>query len=127
MTGKRDGIAVYGDDYPTPDGTCIRDYIHVSDLAEVHVAALEHLIERPRDNLVLNCGYGHGASVIEVLESVERVGGKPLNRRIEARRAGDPPELVAGVERLHQTLDWTPRFDDLDTIVGHALEWERRL
>ena len=127
MTGKRDGIAVYGDDYPTPDGTCVRDYIHVSDLADVHVAALEHLIKQPAENLVLNCGYGHGASVIEVLESVERVGGKPLNRRIEARRAGDPPELVAGVEHLHHALDWTPRFDDLDTIVGHALEWERRL
>ena len=127
MTGKRDGVAVYGDDYPTEDGTCVRDYIHVSDLADAHVAALEHLIARPGENLVLNCGYGHGASVFEVLEAVERVGGKPLDRRTEGRRAGDPPALVAGVERIHHTLDWDPRFDDLDTIVGHALEWERRL
>jgi UDP-glucose 4-epimerase len=127
MTGKREGIAIYGEDYPTEDGTCVRDYIHVSDLADVHVAALERLIDKPKENLVLNCGYGHGASVLEVLESVERVGGRPLDRRTEGRRAGDPPALVAGVDRLHETLEWSPRFDDLDTIVGHALEWERRL
>ncbi len=126
-TGKRPGIAVYGTDYPTPDGTCVRDYIHVSDLAAVHVAALERLIARPDENLLLNCGYGRGASVLDVLDSVDRATNSPLHRRMEGRRAGDPAQLVAGVERLSATLDWSPRFDDLDTIVGHALAWERGL
>ena len=89
--GKRDHIAVYGSDYPTPDGTCIRDYIHVSDLADAHVAALEWLIEHPRDNLVVNCGYGKGLSVLEVLDAVDRANGRPIDRVMEDRRAGDPP------------------------------------
>ena len=126
-TGKRDGIAVYGTDYPTPDGTCVRDYIHVSDLAAVHVAALERLIEHPGENLVLNCGYGRGASVLEVLDAVDRTTNRPIERRMEGRRAGDPAELVAGVGRMQETLDWSARFDDLDTIVAHALAWERKL
>jgi UDP-glucose 4-epimerase len=91
--GKRDHVAVYGSDYPTPDGTCIRDYIHVSDLAAAHVAALEWLAEHPRENLVMNCGYGKGLSVLEVLDAVDRANAAPLTRVMEGRRAGDPPEL----------------------------------
>ncbi|HEX6073634.1 MAG TPA: UDP-glucose 4-epimerase GalE [Sphingomicrobium sp.] len=126
-TGKRDHVAVYGTDYPTPDGTCIRDYIHVSDLAAAHVAALERLIERPNENLVLNCGYGKGLSVLEVLDSVDRVAGTPVPRVTEGRRAGDPPMLVASNQRLLDTLGWRPLNDDIDAIVGHALAWERKL
>jgi UDP-glucose 4-epimerase len=126
-TGKRDHIDVFGDDYPTPDGTCIRDYVHVSDLADAHVLALERLIERPEDNLVLNCGYGKGLSVLEVLDSVDRVADQPVRREMKPRRAGDPPALVASNRRLVETLDWTPRFADIDVIVTHALEWERKL
>src|SRR4051794_20979069 len=106
--GKRDHVAVYGTDYATPDGTCIRDYIHVSDLAAAHVAALDWLTRHPGENLVLNCGYGHGLSVLEVLDAVDRASGAPLRRVIEGRRAGDPPALVAGNARLLQTLDWRP-------------------
>ena len=125
--GKRDRIAVYGTDYPTPDGTCIRDYIHVSDLAAAHVAALEWLIEHPRDNLVMNCGYGRGLSVLEVLDAVDRASGAPVRRVTEGRRAGDPPELVAGNSRLFKMLDWRPSYADIDIIVGDALNWERKL
>ena len=105
----------------------MRDYIHVSDLAAAHVAALETLIAAPRDSFVLNCGYGHGHSVLEVLDSVDRAAGQPLDRRLEGRRAGDAPALVADPSRLRSTLDWTPRFDDLDRIVADALAWERSL
>ena len=126
VTGQRSELQVYGDDYPTPDGTCIRDYIHVSDLASAHVAALRHL-ENGGESRVLNCGYGRGYSVREVLSMVERVTGKPLPIRIAGRRAGDPPALVAGADRIRGTLDWTPRFDDLETIVASALAWEQRL
>ena len=125
--GKRDHVAVYGSDYATPDGTCVRDYIHVSDLAAAHVAALEWLIAHPRENLVINCGYGRGLSVLEVLDAVDRATGSPLDRRIEGRRAGDPPELIAGNQRLLDTLDWRPAFADIDRIVGDALAWERKL
>ena len=98
--GKRDHVAVYGTDYPTPDGTCIRDYIHVSDLAAAHVAALEWLIEHPGEIWCMNCGYGKGLSVLEVLDAVDRANGQPVKRVMEGRRAGDPPELVAGNARL---------------------------
>jgi len=125
--GKRDHVAVYGTDYPTPDGTCIRDYIHVSDLAAAHVAALEWLIAHPGQNLAMNCGYGRGLSVLEVLGAVDRANGAPVKRQMEARRAGDPPQLVAGNDRLLQTLDWRPKYDDIDRIVGDALAWERKL
>ena len=125
--GKRCEIAVYGTDYPTPDGTCIRDYVHVSDLADAHVAALEWLVEHPGENLVMNCGYGRGLSVLEVLEAVDRANGAPIKRVMEGRRAGDPPELVAGNARLMATLGWWPKYDDIDTIVGDALRWERKL
>jgi len=125
--GKRDHVDVFGMDYPTPDGTCIRDYIHVTDLAAAHVAALERLIERPEDNLVLNCGYGQGLSVLEVLDAVDRVNGAPVPRVTGPRRAGDPPQLVASNRALTETLDWRAAYADIDTIVGHALAWERTL
>ena len=125
--GKRDHVAVFGTDYPTPDGTCIRDYIHVSDLASAHVAALQWLTEHPDDNLAINCGYGKGLSVLEVLDAVDRHTNMPVKRVLEGRRAGDPPELVAGNARLLETLDWRPAYADIDRIVGDALAWERKL
>jgi UDP-glucose 4-epimerase len=125
--GKRDHVAVFGTDYPTPDGTCVRDYIHVSDLAAAHVSALERLIEHRQDNLILNCGYGRGLSVLEVLDALDRVAGRAVPRQVMPRRAGDAPQLVASNRALVETLDWTPRFADIDTIIGHALEWERVL
>ena len=125
--GKRDHVAVFGTDYPTPDGTCVRDYVHVSDLADAHLVALERLIERPRDNLVLNCGYGRGRSVLEVLDALDRVLGKPVPRREMPRRPGDPPLLVASNRALIETLEWNPRFADIETILTHALAWERQL
>ena len=125
--GKRDRVAVYGNDYPTPDGTCVRDYIHVTDLAAAHVAALEWLIAHPEENLVINCGYGRGLSVLEVLDAVDKANGTPLEREMGPRRAGDPPMLVAGNARLLESLDWRPAHADIDTIVGHALAWERQL
>jgi len=125
--GKRDRIAVYGTDYPTRDGTCIRDYIHVADLAAAHVAALDWLTRHPDENLVMNCGYGKGLSVLEVLDAVDRHTNRPLKRVMEGRRAGDPPELVAANARLLSTLDWRPAYADIDTIVGDALAWERKL
>ena len=125
--GKRGYVAVYGSDYPTPDGTCIRDYIHVSDLAAAHVAALDWLTAHPGENLVVNCGYGHGLSVLEVLDAVDKANGAPIKRVIEGRRAGDPPALVAGNQRLLETLGWRPAYADIDRIVGDALAWERKL
>ena len=125
--GKRDHVAVYGNDYPTADGTCVRDYIHVSDLASAHVAALEWLTLHPDQNLVANCGYGKGLSVLEVLDAVDRANGGQVKRVMEGRRAGDPPMLVAGNQRLLETLDWRPAHADIDRIVGDALAWERRL
>jgi len=124
--GKRDKISIFGTDYPTPDGTGIRDYIHVEDLASAHLRALEYLREGGKST-TMNCGYGHGYSVREVLDAVQRVNGKPLNIVEEPRRAGDPPSLVAGVERIHETLDWTPKYDDLNLIVKTSLDWERKL
>ena len=125
--GKRPFMEIYGTDYPTPDGSCIRDYVHVSDLADAHVRALEWLIENPDENLILNCGYGRGLSVIEVLDALDRVLEREVPRAIEGRRPGDPPQLVASNRALVETLDWTPRYADIDTIVAHALAWERSL
>src|SRR5207302_7847435 len=125
--GKREQVAVFGTDYPTPDGTCIRDYIHVSDLAAAHVAALERLIAEPDENLVLNCGYGRGLSVLEVLDAVDRLTNRPIKRVLEGRRAGDPPELVSANGRILGTLDWHPQYQEIDRIVGDALAWERKL
>ncbi len=125
--GKRDHVAVFGTDYDTADGTCVRDYVHVTDLAAAHLIALERLIARPQDNLILNCGYGQGLSVLEVLDALDRVLGKRVPRREMPRRPGDAPALVASNRALVETLEWSPRFADIDTIVTHALEWERLL
>ncbi|MBI3705751.1 MAG: UDP-glucose 4-epimerase GalE [Rhizobiales bacterium] len=124
--GKRPRIDVFGTDYPTPDGTCMRDYIHVSDLARAHSAALAYL-RRGGGNATFNCGYGQGASVLEVIDAVRRVSGNDFPVQIADRRAGDPPMLVANVDRIRATLDWRPQFQDLDTIVAHAYAWEKRL
>jgi UDP-glucose 4-epimerase len=126
-TGKRDHVDVYGTDYDTPDGTGIRDYIHVTDLAEAHVMALARLVEQPAASHVLNCGYGRGFSVLEVLDAVDRVTNLKVERRLAPRRAGDPPSLVADNGRILATLPWRPRRDDLDRIVADALAWERAL
>jgi UDP-glucose 4-epimerase len=124
--GKRPKIDIYGTDYPTPDGTCIRDYIHVSDLARAHSAALAHL-RRGGASATFNCGYGHGASVREVIDAVRRVSGRDFPVEIQGRRPGDPASLVADVQRIRTTLDWRPQFQNLDIIVSHALAWEKRL
>ena len=124
--GKRDALYVFGTDYPTPDGTGVRDYIHVTDLAAAHLSALDYLREGG-DSTLLNCGYGHGFSVRQVIDAVERVHGSTLNVIEEPRRPGDPPSLIAAVDKIHETLDWTPRFDDLDTIVETSLAWEKTL
>ena len=124
--GRRPKLEVFGTDYPTPDGTCVRDYIHVSDLARAHLAALAHL-RRGGTSATFNCGYGRGASVIEVIEAVRRASGVDFPVEVAARRPGDPASLVADVSRIHAALDWHPQFADLDTIVTHALAWERRL
>ena len=125
--GKRDHIDVYGTDYPTEDGSCVRDYIHVTDLVAAHVKALERLIEQPDDNLVLNLGYGRGLSVLEVLDALDRLLPEPIRREMKGRRAGDPPLLISSNEALKATLDWQARYADIDTILTHALEWERKL
>jgi UDP-glucose 4-epimerase len=122
--GKRGALQIFGTDYPTPDGTCVRDYIHVSDLADAHLCALTHM-ERGGDSLILNCGYGRGYSVREVAAAVERVTGCPLPKVEAPRRAGDAVELVADSHRLRTLLGWQPRLNDLDLIVQHALAWER--
>lgn len=125
--GKRESLSVFGTDYPTPDGTGIRDYIHVSDLAAAHLSALEYL-EAGGESTLLNCGYGHGFSVREVIDAVNRIhDGDPINVIEQPRRAGDPPALIAAVDRIHKTLDWTPQYDSLDTIVETSLNWEKTL
>jgi len=124
--GLRPQMDVYGTDYDTPDGTCIRDYIHVSDLARAHSDALAHL-RRGGASETFNCGYGHGYSVLEVIEAVKRASGRDFAVRLAARRPGDPAAIVADAARIRAMLGWSPRFDDLDTIVKHALAWERRL
>jgi UDP-glucose 4-epimerase len=124
--GLRPKLEIFGTDYPTPDGTCIRDYIHVSDLVRVHSDALRHL-RSGGPSLTLNCGYGHGFSVLQVVETVKRVSD--INFKVETapRRPGDPARIVAGIECVRETLRWQPRFDDLSTIITHALAWERKL
>ncbi len=123
--GARPGMELYGIDYPTRDGTCIRDYIHVSDLAQAHLLALAYL-EGGGASLVLNCGYGHGYTVREVIAAVKKVAGVDFQVKVAPRRPGDPAELVARAERIKATLDWKPRLDDLETIVAHALAWEAK-
>ena len=125
--GKRDHVDVFGTDYPTPDGSCVRDYIHVSDLVAAHLKALERLVEKPDENLILNLGYGRGLSVLEVLDALDKVTGEPIRRELKGRRAGDPPLLISSNKALLDTLDWSARYADIDTILGHALAWERKL
>ncbi len=125
VLGRRDRLVVFGTDYETADGTCVRDYIHVSDLARAHVAALRHL-EGGGGSLTLNCGYGQGVSVREAIEAVRvAASGSPFEVRDRPRRVGDPPVLIADTRRIRETLDWTPRHDHLDIIVRTALAWER--
>ena len=122
--GRRSVMSVFGDDYDTPDGTCIRDYIHVTDLAAAHILALQYL--RSNDaSTILNCGYGRGHSVREVLRAVEAAAGCKLRTVVSPRRPGDPPALIAKADRIRQILDWRPSYDDLDFIVRSALAWER--
>ena len=124
--GKREGLDVFGTDYPTPDGTCIRDYIHVSDLAEAHYLALEHL-RSGSGNLTANCGYGRGYSVLEVIDAVKSVSGVDFPVRQSGRRPGDPSTIVADPALISERLSWSPQHDDLSKIVGHALAWEKAL
>ena len=124
--GKRPKMDVFGTDYPTPDGTCIRDYIHVTDLVQAHSAALGHL-RSGGASATFNCGYGRGASVLEVIDAVHRASGRDFPVEVSGRRPGDPPALVANADRIRATLPWRPRFQNLDTIVSHALAWEKQL
>ncbi len=124
--GKRDQVYIFGTDYPTADGTGERDYIHVSDLASAHIEALEYL-RKGGGSTLLNCGYGHGYSVRQVLDSVEKVNGEKLNIIEQDRRAGDPPALVAKVDKIHEILDWTPHYDDLDLIVKTSIDFEKKI
>ena len=124
--GRRAGIEIFGTDYETPDGTCVRDYIHVEDLAAAHLQALDYL-RSGGGSTTLNCGYGRGYSVREVLSEVARASGTTLKVTESGRRAGDPPQLIAAARRIRQTLGWTPRYDDLPGIVATALAWEKRL
>ena len=125
--GKRESVTVFGTDFETPDGTGVRDYIHVSDLAAAHVLALEALIERRDRSLTMNCGYGRGFSVLEVLDAVDRVTNRKIERILAGRRAGDPGSLVSDPSLLKATLPWRPAHDELDEIVAHAVAWERKL
>ena len=124
--GKRKQVAIYGTDYETEDGTGVRDYIHVEDLASAHIKALEYLL-KGGESLTLNCGYGHGYSVREVLAEVARANGGKLNIVEEVRRAGDPPVLIAEASKIRKVLDWQPQYDDLNKIVTSSLNWERKL
>ena len=126
-TGKRDHVSVFGTDFATPDGTGVRDYIHVSDLAAAHVLALGKLVGDPTASHIMNCGYGRGFSVNEVLDSVDRITNRTIERRLEGRRAGDPDALIADNTHILAMLPWRPERGDLDTIVKDALAWERRL
>lgn len=125
--GKRSHVSVFGSDFDTPDGTGVRDYIHVSDLANAHVLALEGLIAAPEENYTLNCGYGRGFSVLEVLDAVDRVTNMTINRRIEGRRAGDPDSLISDNRKIMVQFPWQPKHANLEEIVNHALAWERKL
>ncbi|MBB5710245.1 UDP-glucose 4-epimerase GalE [Sphingomonas xinjiangensis] len=126
-TGKRAAVSVFGTDFATDDGTGVRDYIHVTDLAAAHVDALDLLIARPQESHTMNCGYGRGFSVMQVLDAVDRVTNRTIERRMEGRRAGDPDALVADNSKILATLPWRPKHDDLEGIVKDALAWERAL
>jgi UDP-glucose 4-epimerase len=124
--GQRPSMDVFGTDYDTPDGTCLRDYIHISDLIAAHMDALAHL-RRGGEGGIFNCGYGKGYSVLEVISAVERAHGGPINARRVPRRAGDPAGIVAGADRVRDILGWKPKYENLDTIVSSALAWEKHL
>ncbi|MDT8760127.1 UDP-glucose 4-epimerase GalE [Sphingomonas psychrotolerans] len=126
-TGKRSAVSVFGTDFATEDGTGVRDYIHVTDLAAAHVDALDLLIARPEESHTMNCGYGRGFSVLQVLDAVDRVTNRKIERKLEGRRAGDPDALVADNSKILSTLPWRPKHDDLEGIVKDALAWERKL
>jgi UDP-glucose 4-epimerase len=125
-TGARNSIDIFGTDYPTPDGTCIRDYIHVTDLVAAHSAALRYLRDEKK-NLTLNCGYGRGYSVLDVIKAAKRISGTDFPTQTANRRAGDMVSIIADAGLLRSKLSWKPKFDNLDVIVGHAIEWERHL
>jgi UDP-glucose 4-epimerase len=125
-TGQRAKIDVFGTDYPTPDGSCVRDFVHVSDLAQAHRAALSYL-RGGGASTTLNCGYGRGASVLETIEAVRRVSGRNFAVQYAPRRPGDIMAMVADTSRIAATLDWTPQYADLETIAAHALAWEEKL
>ena len=126
VLGQRASMDVFGTDYPTPDGTCLRDYIHVSDLIAAHMSALAHL-RKSGESGIFNCGYGKGYSVLEVIRAVEKTAGKPVNHVLGPRRAGDPAGIVAGADRVREILGWEPKYADLDLIVRSALNWEEHL
>ena len=125
--GKREKVGVFGTDFATPDGTGVRDYIHVSDLAAAHLLALESLVANPEDNYRFNCGYGRGFSVLEVLDAVDRAAGVTITRELQGRRAGDPDSLISDNSKIIANFGWQPRYDNLDVIVDHALAWENKL
>jgi len=124
--GQRPKVDVFGTDYPTPDGTGVRDYIHVTDLARAHSDALHHL-RAGGESLTLNCGYGHGFSVLEVIDTVKRVSGVDFRVDVAPRRPGDPAQVVAAADRARTLLGWRPQLDDLATIVAHAFAWQKKL
>ena len=126
VLGQRASMDVFGTDYPTPDGTCLRDYIHVSDLIAAHMDALAYL-RKGGESGIFNCGYGKGYSVLEVIRAVEKAAGKPVNHVLGPRRAGDPAGIVAGANRVRDILGWEPKYADLDLIVRSALDWEQHL
>ncbi len=123
--GKRDHIKVFGTDYPTPDGTCVRDFIHVTDLAEAHVNALDYLVRGGKSE-IMNCGYGHGFSVKEVINKVRQITGVNINAIETPRRAGDPAMVMSKAEKISKVLGWKPKYDDLDLIIRSAYEWEKK-
>ena len=123
--GKRDHIKVFGTDYPTPDGTCVRDFIHVTDLAEAHVNALDYLVKGGKSE-IMNCGYGHGFSVKEVINKVRQITGVNINAIETPRRAGDPAMVMSKAEKISKVLGWKPKYDDLDLIIRSAYEWEKK-
>ncbi len=122
--GQRADLSIFGSDYATRDGTCIRDYIHVTDLVRAHSKALAYLRKRGKSQ-VINCGYGKGYSVLEVIAAVKKVSGVDFSVHMADRRPGDPPELVAGVDRIRQLFEWEPQYNDIDLIASHALSWEK--
>ena len=126
ITGKKDIIEIYGQDYETPDGTAIRDYIHVSDLADIHVSVAQYLLKNLQSN-IFNCGYGHGYSVLDVINTANKLYDNSTNYKFTSRREGDVAELVADVSKLPKYIDWTPKFNDLETIIKSSVEWEKKL